>query len=109
MPSIPSTILESVNLNLRVSSSLSDAGLCTTLNGNRIEDTFDDSSTKMIQFKEMLGSDDKSSFKPMKISGSGNIHHKKMWLNVRDVAGPEEAKGIMSVAINEWKDYVSVR
>jgi hypothetical protein len=43
------------------------------------------------------------------ISGSGNIHHKKMWLNLRDVTRQENTKGIMSVAINDWRDYVSVK
>jgi hypothetical protein len=109
MPSIPSIILHSENMDLEVSPSLSDVGLCTTLNGNQIKDTFDDRSNKMTQLKEMLGSNSKSSFKPMTISGSGKIHHKKMWLNVRDVTELRDARGIMSVAINDWKDYISVR
>jgi hypothetical protein len=109
MPTNPSTILNSQNLDLMVSSSMSDAGLCTTLNAKSIEDTFIDSNKRMRKFKEMLGRDEKIPFKPMTISGSGNIHVKKMWLNVRDVTGKEESKGIMSVAINDWKDYVSVR
>jgi hypothetical protein len=104
-----STILDSPHINLTVSPSLSDAGLCTTLNANSIEDTFDDSNMKMKQFKKMLGTDEKRPFKPMPISGSGNIHHKKMWINVRDVTGLKEARGIMSLAINDWKDFVSVR
>jgi hypothetical protein len=101
--------LSSHNLNLPISPSLSDAGLCTTLNGNIIENTFHDGDSKMKTFKEMLGNDAQKPFKPMTITGSGNIHQKKMWLNVRDVTGPEAAKGIMRVAINDWKDYVSVR
>jgi hypothetical protein len=109
MPSIPITILERQNLDVLVTSSISDAGLCTTLNGNNIEETFKDDNIKMKQFKELLGGEEKRPFKPMTISGSGTIHHKKMWLNVRDVTGVNEKKGIMSVAINDWKDYVSVR
>jgi hypothetical protein len=109
MPTIPSIILGNQNFNLDVSPSLSDAGLCTTLNGNSIEDTFEDSNDKMKSFKEMLGSTGQIKFKPIVISGSGNIHHKKIWLNVRDVTGIAESRGTMSVAINGWRDYISVR
>jgi hypothetical protein len=104
MPSFPKVILESHNLDLQFSPSLSDVGLCTTLNGNSIEDTFEDSNSKIKSFKELLGSDTKGPFKPMKISGSGNTHIKKMWLNVRDVRSLEKSKGLMSVTINDWKD-----
>jgi hypothetical protein len=96
-------------LDLAVSSSLSDAGLCTTLNGNSINETFYKHNPKMQAFHDILGNDMKSSFKVSKISGSGKIHQKKMWLNVRDGTGQVDAKGLMSVAINDWKDYVSVR
>jgi hypothetical protein len=67
----------------------------------------------------MLGFSGESIFKPKSIIGSGNIHHKKMWLNVRDVRGTVRhdawecqrcvSEGLLRVAINEWKDYVSVR
>jgi hypothetical protein len=96
-------------MNLSVSPSLSDAGLCLTINGNSIGETFKDSNNKMKQLKVVLGNNDKNPFKPMKISGSGNNHHKEMWLNVRDVTGVKDGKGVMSVTINDWKDYVSVR
>jgi hypothetical protein len=108
-PSFPSVILESHNLDLRASPSLADVGLCTTLNGNSIEDTYENSNSKMKSFKSLLGSASKIPFRPMNISGSGNIHLKKMWLNVRDVSNKKRAKGMMSVAINDWKDYMSVR
>jgi hypothetical protein len=109
MPTIPSIILKNQNLNLEVSPSLSDVGLCTTLNGNSIEDTFSDSNNKMKNFKEMLGSTVRGKFKPILISGSGNIHHKKIWLNVRDVTGMVNTRGIMRVSINGWRDFISVR
>lgn len=109
MPSFPSVILKSDNLDLAVSPSLSDTGLCATLNGNSIEDTFLGSNNKIKNFQNIFGKSAESPFKPTQISGSGNIHQKKMWLNVRDVSGPEETKGMMKVAINDWKDFVSVR
>jgi hypothetical protein len=109
MPSFPSIILKSHNLDLQTSPSLSDFGLCTTLNGNSIEDTFEDSNNKMESFKEMFGSEDKRPVKPKPIIGSGNIHAKEICPNVRDVSSQVGANGMMSVAINDWKDYVSVR
>jgi hypothetical protein len=150
LPSFPSIILKSQNLDLQVAPALTDSGLCTTLNGNSIEDTYEDNSNKMMDFKKMLGVSGERPFKPKSIIGSGNIHHKKMWLNVRDVrgtvhpsrgeagtktdnqmwlnvkdvhgtanpgrkeAGTQAARvahseGLMRVAINEWKDYVSLR
>jgi hypothetical protein len=109
LPSFSSIILKSQNLDLQVAPSLTDSGLCTTLNGNSIEDTYQDSNNKMKDFKEMLGVEGEGPFKPMAISGSGNVHHKKIWLNVRDVRGRAESEGLITVAINEWKDYVSVR
>jgi hypothetical protein len=109
VPSFSSIILKSQNLDLQVSPSLTDSGLCTTVNGQSIEETYEDSNTKMKDFKKMLGVGGKSPFKPKLISGSGNKHHKKMWLNVRDVRGQVETEGMIRVAINDWKDYVSVR
>jgi hypothetical protein len=109
MPSFPTVILESHNLDSTDYPSLADVGLCTTLNGNSIEDTYEDSNVKMKSFKLVLGSPSKKPFRPMNITGSGNIHLKEMWLNVRGVSDGKRAKGMMSVAINDWKDYVSVR
>jgi hypothetical protein len=109
MPSFPPVILESHNLDLTAYPSLADVGLCTTLNGNSIEDTYEDSNVKIKSFKLLLGSASKRPFRPMNITGSGNIHLKKMWLNVRDVSDGKRTKGMMSVAINDWEDYVSVR
>jgi hypothetical protein len=109
VPSFSSIIIKSQNLDLQVASSLTDSGLCTTLNGNSIEATYEDSNNKIKDFKEMLGVGREGPFKPMTISGSGNIHHKKMWLNIRDVRGRAESEGLMRVAINDWKDYASVR
>jgi hypothetical protein len=47
--------------------------------------------------------------KPVKISGSGNIHRKDLWLNVRDITKMKGHKGTALVAINDWRDPVSVR
>jgi hypothetical protein len=63
----------------------------------------------MTEFLEILGDKEERSFQPTKIHGSGNIHQKKMWLNVRDVSGPGKNKGLMTAAINDWRDFAAVR
>jgi hypothetical protein len=107
IPSFPSVILRSENLDLSESPSLTDAGLCTTLNGNSMINTFHDSNNRMKQFIKILGLPTNNTFKSVKISGSGNKHMKKLWLNVRDTTG--YVRGMMQVAVNEWKDYISAR
>jgi hypothetical protein len=52
---------------------------------------------------------DNGIFERKTIRGSGNIHQKKFWLNVRDANSQAEIQGQMSVAINDFRDYVSVR
>jgi hypothetical protein len=65
---------------------------------------------KIKDFKNILGAHvDNGLFKRKKISGSGNIHQKKLWLNVRDANSQAEIQGHMNVAINDFRDYVSVQ
>jgi hypothetical protein len=105
-----STILKAVNLNLSVSSSLTDSGMCTTLNGKTISETYNDNGGRIGEFIKILGTHKNAPLKGGgKISGSGNIHQKKLWLNVRDATLQKETQGQMSVAINDWRDYASVR
>jgi hypothetical protein len=100
--------LKSKNLNLPVTHSLTDEGLCTTLNGDTISNTYNADDNIMKEFIEVL--DTKSGpTTPVRILGSGHIHNKEMWLNVRDTTSQEESKGRTRVAINDWKDFVSVR
>jgi hypothetical protein len=79
------------------------------LNGNNFGETFYQDNDRMRTFQTVIGQNMDTSFRASKISGSGNIHRKELWLNVRDVSGPEESTGMISGAINDWKDYVSVR
>jgi hypothetical protein len=100
--------LNSKNLNLPVTHSLTDEGICTTINGDTLGNTYKDDNKKMKEFIDVL--DSKSGpTTPMKISGSGHIHKKQMWLNIRDITSQVISKGRTRVAINDWKDYISVR
>jgi hypothetical protein len=65
---------------------------------------------KMKDFKNIFGAHmDSGLSQPKTISGSGNIHQKELWLNVRDANTLGHIQGQMSVAINDFRDYVSVR
>jgi hypothetical protein len=108
-PTFAGTILKSHNLNLSISYSLSDAGICTTLNGNPLKLTFSNANDKIKDFKRILGASDAGRFDVKRITGSGNDHQKKMWLNVRDITSQIETEGTMIVSINGWRDFVSVR
>ena len=50
-----------------------------------------------------------SAFTPLKVKGPGRIYELDIWLNVRDVANQGLGKGQMTIAINSWLDYFSVR
>jgi hypothetical protein len=88
---------------------LSDAGICTTLNGNPIKMTFSDANENIKDLKKILGASYNGRFDVKRITGSGNHHQKKMWLNVRDITSQIETEGTMIVSINGWRDFVSVR
>jgi hypothetical protein len=88
---------------------LSDAGICTTLNGNPIKMTFSDVNDKIKDLKRNIGASCDERFDVKRITGSGNHHQKKMWLNVGDVTSQIETAGTMKVSINGWRDFVSVR
>ncbi len=46
--------------------------------------------------------------KVLKITGSGNIHRKHFYLNLRNPTD-RRLKGFMKVALNQWRDAFSVR
>jgi hypothetical protein len=95
------------NFNLLGSTSLTDAGLCTTLNGNSMINTFHDNNKRMKEFIKILVQPTNNTFEAVKFSGIGHSHIKTAWINVRDSTGKQ--RGTINVAINDWKDSVSVR
>jgi membrane protease subunit (stomatin/prohibitin family) len=108
MPSFDSIILkDGGNFNLLESTSLTDAGLCTTLNGNSMINTFNVNNNRMKEFIEILVTPTNNTFEAVKISGTSSSHTKKVFLNVRDFTGKQ--RGTIHVALNDWKDSVSVR
>jgi hypothetical protein len=99
-------ILDGFN-DLTESTSLTDAGLCTTLNGASMINTFHDSNNRMKEFIKILVQPTNNTFEADKISGTGSSHNKLLLINARDSTGKQ--RGAINVAINDWKDSVSVR
>jgi hypothetical protein len=95
------------NFDLLESTSLTDAGLCTTLNGNSMINTFHANNNRMKEFIKILVQPTNNAFKAVKISGTGVSHIKSVLINLRDITGKQ--RGAINVAINDWKDSVSVR
>ena len=92
-----------------VKTSLTDMGICTTINANSIAGTFNVTKHEKIKtFADIL--DGSSSIHhPIKVKGSGYIHQSIFWLNVRNPSIRGLKKGGITAAINNWNDYFSVR
>ena len=92
-----------------VKTSLTDMGLCTTINANSISGTFNtDTHEKIKAFADILDDSDAIS-QPIKVQGSGYIHQSVIWLNVQNPSSRLLQKGGFTAAINNWNDYFSVR
>ena len=92
-----------------IKASLTDMGLCTTINANSIAGTFNIEKHEGIKaFADILDESD-SKYHPLKIKGSGYIHQSIFWLNVRNPSIRGLQRGEITAAINNWNDYFSVR
>ena len=92
-----------------VKASLTDMGLCTTINANSISGTFNSEKHDKIKgFADILDESNSESH-PIKVKGSGYIHQSVIWLNVRNPSSRLLQKGGITAAINNWNDYFSVR
>jgi hypothetical protein len=56
-----------------VATSITDYGLCTTINGNPMDATYE-ASAKMDVFKQYLDRRPKDNYVPLNVSGSGTSH-----------------------------------
>ena len=94
-----------------VKASLTDMGLCTTINANTIAGTFNIKKHEEIKAFSDILDESNTKYYPIKVKGSGYIHQSIFWLNVRNpstsIHGLE--KGGITAAINNWNDYFSVR
>ena len=90
--------------------SITDKGLCHTINAKSIKKTFNvDKDKRLKSFSDILdriGAEEK----PLTVTGSGYLHQAIFWLNARGSSNKTKSlKGSIIAAINNWDDYFSVR
>ena len=90
--------------------SITDKGLCHTINAKSIMKTYNvEMDERLKSFSNMLdrfGAKEK----PLTITGSGYLHQATFWLNARGSSNKtRSSKGSITAAINNWHDYFAVR
>ena len=92
-----------------IKSSLTDMGLCTSINAKNISGTFNlNKNTRIREFAEVLDKEGTSDT-PLQVTGSGFLHQTTYWLNVQNLVKSGFSRGGMTVAINSFGEYFSVR
>ncbi len=86
---------------------LTNLGICTTVNGNALKKTFADN--KRVSAVGGMLDERKDGYKSIKIAGSGSMYETEFWLNARSGTDQGRTQGEMSIAINNWVDHFSVR
>ena len=91
-----------------VKGSLTDNGLCTTINSKSIAGTFKMENKRIRSFAKMLN---KTSHHegPRRIKGSGYLQRSTFWLYAGGSSNTGFADGKIVAAINNWNEYLSVR
>ena len=89
--------------------SLTDMGLCTTINAKSIGATYDtEKSMRVREFAEVLDREEARDT-PLQVTGSGYLHQTTYWLNVQNLDKSGFSRGGMTLAINSRDQYFSVR
>ncbi len=87
--------------------SLTDFGICSTVNGNALKKTYA-ASEKVDTIGAMI--DPRAEEREaLKIRGSGGLYDSTYWLNTRSGRDGGRSRGSVSLAINNWLDYFAVR
>ena len=93
--------------------SLTDRGLCTTINSPKIATSYNITINKRGEaFADILDDLNDSNDLPNRVKGSGNLNSAHFWLNVRDFSDDglvDYSRGSVTLAINNWNEYFSVR
>ena len=100
----------STNIFKTLVPSLTDRGLCYSMNSKSLINTFNISNQRVKEFAEIFGKN-VSQESPSMVEGSGHLQRSTFWLNVRDMTHVHHgfSKGSMTLAINNWNEYFSVR
>ena len=88
--------------------SLTDRGLCYSMNSKSLIDTFNITNKRVKAFSEIIGTNVSQESANM-VKGSGYLQRSTFWLNVRNMSSKGFSKGSMTLAINNWNEYFSVR
>ena len=78
------------------------------MNSKSLIDTFNITNKRVKAFSEIIDSN-VSQESPSKVKGSGYLQRSTFWLNVRNMSSKGFSKGSMTLAINNWNEYFSVR
>ena len=103
-------VLGGSNKNLldTLAPSLTDRGLCYTMNSKSVKKTYNANNKRVKSFVEIFDTD-VTNDAPSRVNGSGYLHRSTFWLNVRNLSSRGFSKGSMTAAINNWNEYFSVR
>ena len=97
------------NLNI-TRKSITDIGLCETVNGYSMKETYKVNSKRMEDFVRVLDNRREEDQDTLgKILGSGSLFKTDMYLNVRDPLCADTCKGKIWAALNSRRDYFSVK
>ena len=90
--------------------SITDKGLCYTINAKSIEKTFNIEKDRRLESFSNILDRNGAEEKPLTITGSGYLHQAEFWLNARGSSNKTRSlKGSITAAINNWDDYFAVR
>ncbi len=95
------------NFSSRLVPSVTDFGICTTLNGETWVNTYS-SNDRLSPLRDILDPRN-DSMKPLKVQGSGKLYQMEFWLNMRSGTTQGVGQSEISVAINNWLDFFNVR
>ena len=110
MPKFSKLVLGSSNKDLldTLVPSLTDRGLCYSMNAKSLINTYNITNERVRAFADIIGNNITHEA-PGLVNGSGYLQRSTFWLNVRNLSSRGFAKGSMSLAINNWNEYFSVR
>ena len=110
MPKFNKLVLGSSGNNLleTLVPSLTDRGLCHSMNSKSLINTFNTTNKRVKAFAEIIGTNVFQG-SPRMVNGSGYLQQSTFWLNVRNMSSKGFSKGSMTLAINNWNEYFSVR
>ena len=90
--------------------SLTDEGLCYTMNAKSVGSTFNVSNDKRLRSFANILDGNQTDDEPIRIRGSGYLYRSMFWINVRGYTEKSwYSKQGATAAINSWVDYFSVR